>query len=157
MRAPGSGSWPTLILVAWVGNKCCAHINPTVTQTCVVQVLRYDCCRDKLSESYDCVVPQLGILRAINGLVHNLTKFGKERIDLLQLNWLTPQVVDNLSVICHNLINLLVSHNLIRLLHSCENALQSVGCLTHRRHDDKQILLSLNNMRQVSYACGISN
>ena len=140
----------TCVLMAFVGNDTATHIDPTARHARHVQKLGNDRGREQLSVADNAVVPHLGILDLDLSLRSDLFQFGKQLIDRLQTVGCTQQFADHLAVVTPECRDMLHRQGAITRLHTLENTFESIGGLTHCRHDDEQLALVLHNGTQIT-------
>ena len=140
-----------------LGDQRPAHVDPAVGDPRIGQVFGDDARGDQLAESHDAVVPQLGILLAVDTLGSRLLELGKERFDALELRGTVPQIVDDRGMVSAQGGDFLQRSGAIAALQAGENTLQGVGRLAHGRDDDEQIAFVAYDLQQVAHTVGIAH
>ena len=140
----------TCILVALVGNEATTHIDPAAGHTRRVKILGNDRRREQLAIAHNAVVPHLRVVATDLGRCCNLLQLSKQRIYRLQSVGRTHQLLDHLAVVTPECRDVFHRQGTITRLHTLENTFESVGGLTHCRHDDEQLALVLHNGTQIT-------
>ena len=148
-EATGDTRWLT------EAEEAAAHIDPAVGNPGVIEVFGDNRRRDQLAAGHDRVVPQLGIGRFIDGLHGHFLQFVEQRVDRRQAFGAVPQVVDDLRVVFAQFPDMLQRELFVAPLQSFEHLFQRIGRLAHRRDDDEEVLLVVDDFAQVSHAVGI--
>ena len=143
------------ILVPLLGEETAAHVDPAVGHPGIIEVGRDDRRRDQLAEGHDRVVPQLGILRPVDRLGSHPLEFGEQLLDGIQPPGAVPQVVDDGRMVLAQRRDLGHRRGAVALLHGPEDPLEGVRGLAHRRNDDKEVLLVVDDLAQVAHPLGI--
>ena len=143
------------VLVALLGEKTAAHVDPAVRHPGVVQVLGDNRRRDQLAVGHDRVVPQFGVAGFVDGLRRDLFQFAEQRVDRRQPLRLVPQLVDDLRMVLPQRFDMLQRELFIAFLKPLEHLFQGIGRFAHRRNDDEQVLLVVDDLAQIPHSVGI--
>ena len=141
--------------MALLGEKTAAHVDPAVRHPSVVQVLGDNRRRDQLAVGHDRVVPQFGVAGFVDGLRRDLFQFAEQRVDRRQPLRLVPQLVDDLRMVLPQRFDMLQRELLIAFLKPLEHLFQGIGRFAHRRNDDEQVLLVVDDLAQIPHSVGI--